>query len=95
PFLSMYKAGFGTLAYQGTWNLFDNIFVNYNLLNGEEGTLHIRPVGKKGFYGVTFRKPWMLEQSGQYKGQPLRTYSSGAFKNGYSDHLPTYIILEK
>ncbi len=95
PFLSMYHAGFGTLAYQGVWNLFDNIFVNYDLLNGPEGTLHIRPSTKKGFYGVTFRKPWMLEQSGQYKGQPLRTYSGGTFKNGYSDHLPTYIILEK
>ncbi len=95
PFISMIKAGYGTLAYQGTWNIFDNILVNETLLNAEAGTLKIRQASKKGFYGVVFKKPWMLQQSGQYKGTPFRTFSGGAFVNGYSDHLPTYILLEK
>ena len=33
PFLSMYKAGFGSLAYRGVWSIFDIIIVNSNLCN--------------------------------------------------------------
>ena len=95
PFLSMLKAGYGSLAYQGVWNIYDIILVNEALLNAPDGGVKIRPVGKKGFYGVIFKKPFMITQSGQYKGTPFRTFSSGAFIGGYSDHFPTYIILEK
>lgn len=95
PFLSMLKAGYGSLAYQGVWNIYDIILVNEALLNAPDGGVKIRPVGKKGFYGVIFKKPFMITQSGQYKGTPFRTFSSGAFIGGYSDHFPTYIVLEK
>lgn len=95
PFLSMLKAGYGSLAYQGVWNIYDIILVNESLLNAPDGGLKIRPVGRKGFYGVIFKKPFMITQSGQYKGTPFRTFSSGAFIGGYSDHFPTYIVLEK
>ena len=30
---------------------------------------------------------------GDYAGYPLRTYSSGRFLNGYSDHFPTQVFL--
>ena len=33
--------------------------------------------------------------SGQYKGQPHRTFSNGKFISGYSDHYPTFIELKK
>ena len=95
PFLSMLKAGYGSLAYQGVWNIYDIILVNEALLNAPDGGVKIRPVGKKGFYGVIFKKPFMITQSGQYKGTPFRTFSSGAFIGGYSDHFPTYIVVEK
>ena len=95
PFWAMLKAGYGSLAYQGVWNIYDIILVNESLLNAPDGGLKIRPVGRKGFYGVIFKKPFMITQSGQYKGTPFRTFSSGAFIGGYSDHFPTYIVLEK
>lgn len=95
PFMSMLKAGYGSLAYQGTWNIYDIILVNESLLNAPDGGFKIRPVGKKGFYGVIYKKPFMIQQRGQYKGTPFRTFSNGAFIGGYSDHLPTYIVLEK
>lgn len=95
PFLSMLKAGYGSLAYQGTWNIYDIILVNETLLNAPEGGFRITPVGKKGFYGVIYKKPFMITQRGQYKGTPFRTFSNGAFIGGYSDHLPTYIVIEK
>lgn len=95
PFLSMLKAGYGSLAYQGVWNIYDIILVNENLLNAPDGGLKLRPVGKKGFYGVVFKKPFMITQKGQYKGYPFRTFSGGSFIGGYSDHFPTYIVLSK
>ena len=95
PFISMLKAGYGSLAYQGTWNIYDVILVNETLLNAPDGGFRIRPVGKKGFYGVVYKKNFMITQRGQYKGTPFRTFSNGAFIGGYSDHLPTYIVLEK
>lgn len=95
PFLPMLKAGYGSLAYQGTWNIYDIIMVNEALLNAPDGGMKIRPVGKKGFYGVVYKKQFMITQTGQYKGTPFRTFSNGSFIGGYSDHFPTYIVLEK
>ena len=95
PFLSMIKAGFGSLAYQGVWSIFDIIMVNSNLANAPKGTFEIQPIVKKKFYGRVFQKPFMTQQEGQYKGTPKRTMSNGAFINGYSDHYPTYIVISK
>jgi len=95
PFLSMYKAGFGSLAYRGEWSIYDLILVNSNLLNAPDGGLKIRPVNKKGHYGVVFKRPFMTNQRGQYKGTPFRTFSGGAFIGGYSDHYPTFIVISK
>ena len=50
PFLSMIKAGFGSLAYQGVWSIFDIIMVNRNLANPEKGTFGINPIVNKKFY---------------------------------------------
>ena len=93
PFLSMLKAGYGSLAYQGEWNIYDILVVNANLAHPEPGTLGIIPIVKNRFYGRVFHKPFMTQQEGQYKGTPFRTYSSGAFIGGYSDHYPTYIVV--
>jgi hypothetical protein len=48
---------------------------------------------KKKYYARIFNPPFMVQQEGQYAGQPLRTFSNGAFVGGYSDHFPTYIIV--
>ncbi|MBR5175969.1 MAG: endonuclease/exonuclease/phosphatase family protein [Bacteroidales bacterium] len=93
PFLSMIKAGYGSLAYQGVWCIFDIIMVNENLVNPQKGTYGIQPLVKKKFYGRVFQQPFMTQQEGQYKGTPKRTSSNGAFINGYSDHYPTYIVI--
>ena len=93
PFLSMLKAGYGSLAYQGEWNIYDILVVNSNLVHPRKGTLGVIPIVKNRFYGRIFHKPFMTQQEGQYKGTPFRTYSSGAFVGGYSDHYPTYIVV--
>lgn len=98
PFLSMFKAGYGSLAYRGVWSIFDLILVNNPLANAAPGTLGIQPIvkrGKKSYYGRIFHKDFMTQRDGEFKGTPLRTFSNGAFMNGYSDHYPTYILIGK
>ena len=93
PYFKMLRAGLGTLAYQDAWNLFDNICVTENLVNAEDGKLRLMK-GKK-FYGNIFTRPYMLQQEGQYKGYPLRTFVTNNFQNGFSDHFPVYIYIGK
>ncbi|MBQ0077272.1 MAG: endonuclease/exonuclease/phosphatase family protein [Bacteroidales bacterium] len=95
PFTSMLKDGYGSLAYRGEWNIYDIVQVNYNMAAAPNGGLKIQPIVKEKYYGRIFKKPFMTQQSGQYKGTPFRTFSNGAFIGGYSDHYPTYIVISK
>ena len=95
PFIEMLRAGHGTLAYQDEWNLFDNIIVSENLATGSTGELKIKRSDNSKFYGHIFRRPYMLQREGQYKGYPLRTFVGTNFQSGYSDHLPVYINIDK
>lgn len=95
PFYTMLEDGYGSLAYRGEWNIYDIIQVNYNMAQAPHGGLKIRPIVKNKYYGRVFKKPFMTQQSGQYKGTPFRTFSGGTFIGGYSDHYPTYIVISK
>ncbi|MDR3226726.1 MAG: endonuclease/exonuclease/phosphatase family protein [Prevotellaceae bacterium] len=95
PFYEMFKKGFGSLAYADGWNLFDNIIVNEALLNGEKGTLKLIKTNGNKYYGNIFNRSFLLQQSGQYKNYPLRTFVGNVFQNGYSDHLPVFINIAK
>ena len=95
PFCRMLKDGYGSLAYRGEWNIYDIINVNYNLAVAPDGGLQIKKIVKNKYYGRVFKKPFMTQQSGQYKGTPFRAFSNGTFIAGYSDHYPTYIVIGK
>ena len=95
PFLSMLKAGYSSLYYRGEGNIYDIILVNSQLAKAPDAGLKILQINKKGFYGRVFKKDFMTQRSGQYKGTPKRTFSGGAFMGGYSDHYPTYIVVSK
>ena len=47
PFVSMLKSGYGSLAYQGEWNIYDIIVVNANLCRGE-GLKALMPERRSG-----------------------------------------------
>lgn len=82
--------GVGSLAYQGSWNLFDQIIISEPLLNA--------PLTSKGWVywkSQVFNKPFLTVQEGKDKGTPLRTHKSGVWQNGYGDHYPTMIYLIK
>lgn len=84
-----FKQGYGTLMYKGTWNLFDQIIVSQGLLNAKEGIQY-----QPDSFSV-FGPDFMRVKSGQFAGGPLRTFSYGVYQAGYSDHFPTYILIQK
>jgi hypothetical protein len=83
-----YKKGNGTLAYRGAWNLFDQIVISQPFLESDATNYVLHE-------SVVFRRNWMFQKEGQFEGYPLRTWAGGKWTNGYSDHLPTYIVLKK
>lgn len=84
----IFDKGNGSLGYQDTWCLYDQIIISYDWLGTDFSTLKfVKP--------EVFNKPFLTEQSGKRKGYPLRTHSGGVWKNGFSDHYPTLIYVVK
>jgi len=86
PFIEFYKKGYGTLAHNDAWGLFDQIILSNGWMNQEQ----------KGWFfqkAQIFKKDFMIQQSGKYKGYPKRTWNFSEYNYGYSDHFPTYIQL--
>lgn len=86
PYLSLYKKGQGSLAYRDSWNLFDQIILTPALVNEERNDWSF-------FKANIYKKKYMINQSGQYKGYPTRSFVGNKFQGGYSDHFPVYIYL--
>ncbi len=86
PFWYILDNGVGTLCYKGVWNLFDQIIVSGNLVQGLDGQLQY-------WKCTVINKPFLRTKTGVYKNYPKRTYAGGRFLNGYSDHFPTQIFL--
>lgn len=84
----LHDKGYGTLGYQGQWNLFDQIVLSANLVGKDRSTL-------KHFKSEIFNKDFLRQESGRYKGYPKRTHAQGRYLNGYSDHFPVIIYLAK
>ncbi len=95
PFYDMFKAGYGSLGYQDSWNIFDNIVVNSNLVNQSKGKLTLYKPDYNKYWGNIFNQPFLTNQSGQYKNYPFRTYVGTNFQGGYSDHFPVFIYIVK
>ena len=82
----------GTLQYDGKWNLFDQIVLSPNLLNRD---------GKKDYSSLkyfkhqVFRRDYLMQTEGKYKGGTKRTHAGGVWLDGYSDHLPVVVYLTK
>lgn len=90
PFESLYRRGIGSNAYRDSWSLFDQIVVSAGLLDQDM-------TGWQFYRAEVFNKAFMRQPSGRFQGYPFRTYGSGVYLAGYSDHFPTlvYLIREK
>lgn len=88
PFWRILDAGVGTLCYKGEWNLFDQIMVSGNLVDGSDPNFLY-------WKATVHNHPFLRTRTGVYKNYPHRTFSNNKFLNGYSDHFPTEIFLLK
>lgn len=88
PWWNVLASGTGTLSYQGSWNLFDQIILSPSLIRPQQGTLGYQDC-------EVFRRNYLIQKKGRYRGTPLRTHAGGEWLNGYSDHLPTVVYLQK
>lgn len=88
PFWWILDNGVGTLCYKGEWNLFDQIVVSGNLVEGI-------PDGLQYWKATVHNHEFLRTKGGRYHNYPHRTFSGRNFLNGYSDHFPTEIFLIK
>lgn len=93
PFLVPFRRGKGTLAYNDSWNLFDQILISQNWMAEQRKTkqqaidstlINCKP--------IIYKNSDMVESQGRYKGYPKRTYNGNQLRGGYSDHFPVALI---
>ena len=92
PWWDKLSKGIGTLAYRGSWNLFDQILINkhFTEYSGSKDKPHLTFLRAE-----VLNRDFLRTKEGDRQGYPLRTYASGVWLNGYSDHFPTEIFLVK
>ncbi|HKL71711.1 MAG TPA: endonuclease/exonuclease/phosphatase family protein [Marinilabiliaceae bacterium] len=83
-----FKQGKGTLAYRGKWNMFDQMILTPSLVDKNNKGYQFHSVH-------VYTHPKIVQQTGNYKGYPHRTYVGNKYMGGYSDHFPVYILLMK
>ncbi len=83
-----FKQGKGTLAYRGKWNMFDQMILTPSLVDKNDKGYQFHSVH-------VYTHPKIVQQTGNYKGYPHRTYVGNNYMGGYSDHFPVYILLVK
>jgi hypothetical protein len=88
PWVDMYKKGIGTLAYQDSWGLFDQIIISHKWLDKNQNGFFF-------FKQFIFNREYLTENVGRYKGYPMRTWDGLTYRGGYSDHFPTYLVMLK
>lgn len=85
PFERTAREGGGTYAYNNRWLLYDNIFLSAGFLSGGL---------RYGGHGIFVRRRMLGQEPGSRRTYPLRTFTSGRYTGGFSDHLPVYVVLE-
>ncbi|MCX2718317.1 endonuclease/exonuclease/phosphatase family protein [Lentiprolixibacter aurantiacus] len=88
PMEQLYKKGLGSLGYRDQWHLFDQIILTSNMAQPQSGNYFFWKAG-------IFNPPFMVTSEGPFRRYPKRTYVSGIYQDGYSDHFPVYIYLLK
>lgn len=84
----LYRKGIGSINYRDGLNLFDQIIISRTLLKKDISTWHFMK-------SRVFNSPFLMQQDGQYKGYPLRSFAGTVWQGGYSDHFPVYILIGK
>lgn len=86
PFIRLRRQGYGSLIYRDRRQLFDYIAFSRAFATGPG----LRYYGHCGI----FARDYLIHRSGPLKGYPIRTFQSGRYTGGYSDHLPVFLDFE-
>jgi exonuclease III len=77
---SLFSEGYGTIRYQGVWELIDMFMVSDDLVANSE--MYILQI------------PFLMTYEKRYPGlKPLRTYSGPRYIGGVSDHCPIVLCI--
>jgi len=88
PMEDLFRRGFSTLGYRDNINLFDQIYMTSPLLGND------KDFSSWKFYQANIFNPlYLTNPKGRYKGYPFRSWDTGGFTGGYSDHYPVYVYL--
>lgn len=87
PMWKLTDQGIGSYNYRDNWQMLDQIILSGELLDEDEGYKYVTNSAD------VLKKEWLLQQSGNYKGYPDRTYAGDNYLGGYSDHLPVLLEL--
>jgi hypothetical protein len=88
PWYDFYKNGIGTIAYQDSWGLFDQVVISKAWLDKNQAGYHY-------YKANIFNKEFLVQQTGKYKGYPKRTWDGTTYNYGYSDHFPVFVTMLK
>ena len=91
PYEELFRRGGHSLVYRDNLNLFDQILISEPLLDKGQKDFS----SYKMFKAMVFNKGFLSDKKGKYKGYPFRSFSSGNYTGGYSDHYPVYLYLIK
>lgn len=87
----LHKKKLGTHNYRGDWNALDQIIVSKSLMKDTGKGL----VLKTPFEAQVLKEDFMLYKSKSGAMLPSRSYGGNKYYGGYSDHLPTFIVLTR
>ena len=87
PFLAIFKKGWGSLAFNDQWSLFDQILLSKPFFDSNRYLTYYK--------SIIYNKLNRTESTGKFKGYPKRTWSGDLYNNGFSDHFPVSIILNQ
>lgn len=80
--LPIQKTGQGTHKYQGIWTCLDQFYVSQSIATKVTTAI--------------FSPWWLLEEDTKYlDSKPYRTYVGFRYNDGYSDHLPIVLTIQK
>lgn len=88
PMYELHKKGIGTNYYRDVKGVLDQTIITKSLMNTGFDTYQM-------FMPMVHDKEFLKQHGGRYNGYPWRTFGSGIWLGGYSDHFPVYMILLK
>ena len=88
PMYDLHKKGYGTNFYRDAPGVLDQMILTPALLPNGYDSYQFKNA-------KVHNKEFLKQHGGKYNGYPFRTFGSGVWMGGYSDHFPVYVILLK